>query len=91
MFTYVLRKHLEGRGQKFPKCALHKVLNSSCSSQFESLFHPKLTKNVKNGVLTLFSMWKLVVKSKSAQRPLGVSYDKKMSKYKILRRNFDGS
>ena len=65
--------------------------NSSCSSQFESLFHPKLTKNVKNGLLTLFSMWKLVVKSKSAQRPLGVSYDKKMSKYKILRRNFDGS
>ena len=67
------------------------IINSSCSSQFESLFHPKLTKNVKNGVLTLFSMWKLVVKSKSAQRPLGVSYDKKMSKYKILRRNFDGS
>ena len=69
----------------------HVIFNSSCSSQFESLFHPKLTKNVKNGVLTLFSMWKLVAKSKSAQRPLGVSYDKKMSKYKILRRNFDGS
>ena len=53
-----------------PKSSIFGGINSSCSSQFESLFHPKLTKNVKNGVLTLFSMWKLVVKSKSAQRPL---------------------
>ena len=38
---------------------------------------------MKNGVLTLFSMWKLVVKSKSAQRPLGVSYDKKCQSIKF--------
>ena len=37
---------------------------------------------MKNGVLTLFSMWKLVLKSKSSQRPLIMT--KKKFKVKIL-------